>query len=48
MKIVNVYVKRSRLVGKIFHYTLFSRNAPRAFTYFKWDKPISMQALFEL
>ena len=44
MKIVNVFVKRSRLVGKKYHYTLFARNAPRAFTYFKWDKPISMQA----
>jgi len=47
MKIVNVYVKRSRLVGKSFHYTLFARNAPRAFTYFKWDKPLFAQVMYE-
>lgn len=44
---IPVYVKRSRLVGKSFHYTLFARNAPRAFTYFKWDKPICMQAMYD-
>ena len=41
MKIVNVFVKRSRLVGKNYHYTLFARNAPRAFSYFKWEKPLN-------
>lgn len=42
MRMINVYVKRSRLVGKSYHYALFARNAPRAFSYFKWEKPLNI------
>jgi len=34
---IPVYIKRSRFVGKSFYYTLFARNAPRAWTSFKYE-----------
>ena len=36
IQFIPVRVKRSRLVGKSFHYVLFARNAPRAFSPFKF------------
>lgn len=36
IKFIPVHVKRSRFVGKSYHYMLFARNAPRAFSMFKF------------
>lgn len=36
IKFIPGHVKRSRFVGKSFHYTLFARNAPRAWSVFKY------------
>jgi hypothetical protein len=33
IKFIPVFVKRTRFVGKSFHYTLFARNAPRAWVH---------------